>query len=153
MVEQSFFCHTCLEYQPMAEQSPDIRYCKGGCDFLLKETAMIREHGVTKRANWMPVKTPQKEKKVVVGDSVIVSTLKKEKSLVDTIDRKFKQLPEDLIGRLANEGLGCKAIAAGLKAQCGVEVSYRTIHRILLGERKRDIEIDTLPVLDSKHHR
>lgn len=157
----SFFCQTCLEYQPTSEQSPDIRYCKGGCDFLLKEAAIIREHGVTKRANWMPIKTLQKGKKVVEDISVQMSTLEDENITVDISSptvasgatkkrrRKYKQLPEGFIKQLATEGLGSKAITTRLRKERGVTVSYKTIQRVLSGERKRDIEIDTLPVLDS----
>lgn len=159
MLEQQveFLCQACLEDKPPQEKSSDPRYCQGCYDFLLEEAKRLMEHGVTKRANWIPqnpANTPQKEKKVVRDHSVIVSTLKNEKSIVDTIEatvasratgkrgRKFKQLPEDLIRQLNDEGMGCKAIATRLKAGHGVVVSYRTIQRVLSGERKNSIELD-----------
>jgi hypothetical protein len=55
-----------------------------------------------------------------------------------TLDKKRgpkrKVLPEDLVKRLASQGQGSKAIAAQLKKQ-GLEVSYKTIQRILSGQR------------------
>ena len=50
---------------------------------------------------------------------------------------KHRRLPADLIRQLAAEGMGSKAIAARLKAEPGVKVSYKTIQRIISGERKQ----------------
>ena len=50
---------------------------------------------------------------------------------------KHRRLPEDLIKQLAGEGMGSKAIAARLKAELGITVSYKTIQRVLSGKRKQ----------------
>jgi len=135
----------------MIEQSPDPRYCQGCCDFLLKEAEMLP---ATRRPAWMP--KPQKPEKAhkkqyqvsQVGGG-IMSTLADKKSEVDIIHPsvmsrasgkrgpKRRRLPEDLIRQLAGEGMGSKAIAGWLKAERGVTVSYKTIQRILSGERKQ----------------
>lgn len=47
---------------------------------------------------------------------------------------KHRELPEDLIMRLSSKGMGSKAISTKLEEH-GVVVSYKTIQRILLGER------------------
>ena len=44
---------------------------------------------------------------------------------------KHRSLPDDLIEQLAGEGMGSKAIAAKLKGESGIEVSYKTIQRRL----------------------
>ena len=47
---------------------------------------------------------------------------------------KHKHLPEDLIRRLSGEGIGSKAIVARLRTK-GLKVSYKTIQRLLSGQR------------------
>ncbi len=47
---------------------------------------------------------------------------------------KNKALPESLIRQLADQGHGSKAITAQLRKQ-GIEVSYKTIQRLLSGQR------------------
>lgn len=47
---------------------------------------------------------------------------------------KKQKLPEELIKQLGREGMGSKVIASKLKKQ-GIDVSYRTVHRVLSGER------------------
>jgi len=76
-----------------------------------------------------------------------MSTLGEEKIEVDIIKPsgkpkilakrgpKHKDLPIELIEQLAKEGMGSKAIATKLKAERDVKVSYRTIQRVLSGER------------------
>jgi hypothetical protein len=104
-----------------------------------------------KRPKWIPKpqKAPKKQYTISgVGDG-IMSTLESKKSEVDIIQPsvairavvkrgpKHRQLPEDLIRQLASEGMGSKVIAARLKAEHGIIVSYKTIQRILSGERKQ----------------
>ena len=48
---------------------------------------------------------------------------------------KKRELPEELIRQLHSQGMGSKAIASSLKARQSVVVSYKTIQRILKGER------------------
>jgi hypothetical protein len=81
-----------------------------------------------------------------------MSTLEDGKAGVDTIQSvggeprifshikkrgpKPKELPEALIKRWAEEGLGGKAIASRLESELGVKISYKTIQRLLSGKRK-----------------
>ena len=147
-----FFCHACLEDKLAPEVSPDSRYCQGCYDFLLKEAEMDSRRGV---GDWKPIKPYNKaeiggEKTAQVSNPMrtIKSTLEGEKSKVDIIQprvasgatkkrgRKFKHLPEDFIKQLADKGMGSKAIATQLKREHGIDVSYKTIQRVLSGERK-----------------
>lgn len=50
---------------------------------------------------------------------------------------KHRRLPEDLIKQFADEGMGSKAIAAKLKTEFSITVSYKTIQRILSGKRRQ----------------
>jgi len=143
-----FWCHACLVSHSATEQSPDPRYCQSCYEFLLKEAEMLPGN---KRPKWIPKpqKAPKKQYTISgVGDG-IMSTLESKKSEVDIIQPsvairavvkrgpKHRQLPEDLIRQLASEGMGSKVIAARLKAEHGIIVSYKTIQRILSGERKQ----------------
>jgi len=145
-----FWCHTCLVSHPATEQSPDPRYCQGCYEFLLKEAEMLSPG---KYPKWIPKpqKALKKQYQVSQHGDRIMSTLDGKKFEVDIIDPrdamskrprgkkgpKHRQLPEDLIMRLAGEGIGSKTIAARLKSEHGVTVSYKTIQRILSGERKQ----------------
>ncbi|MFC2024460.1 helix-turn-helix domain-containing protein [Chloroflexota bacterium] len=151
-----FFCHACLIDKSAEELSPDPRYCLGCYNFLVEEAKMS-----TRRCNvgWKPIVTSagfiqgreQGEKIAQVSPDVrtIMSTLESKKSEVDIIQPvviskeirkrgpKPRSLPEDFIRQLASEGTGSKAIATRLKAE-GVTVSYKTIQRVLSGERNQN---------------
>ena len=152
-----FFCHACLIDKPASEASPDPRYCQWCYDFLLKETEMLPKN---KRPRWIPKpqQTPQehqnRDKKpypIPQGVVLNMSTLDSEKSEVDIIQpptpsrtimriptkrgRKKLTLPVETILELSKQGLGSKAIATSLRKQ-GITVSYKTIQRVLSGERK-----------------
>ena len=45
-------------------------------------------------------------------------------------------MPEDYIRQLADDGMGSKLITTKLKAEHNIHVSYKTIQRVLKGERK-----------------
>ena len=49
---------------------------------------------------------------------------------------KQKPLPQELIEQWAGEGMGSKAIASKLNNELGIKVSYKTIQRLLSGERE-----------------
>ena len=49
---------------------------------------------------------------------------------------KKRSLPDDQIKHLHNEGMGAKAIATKLRTEQDIDVSYKTIQRILSGQRK-----------------
>ncbi len=146
-----FFCEACLVGKPAAEQSPDPRYCQDCYDLLLREAERLP--GV-KRPVWIPKhqkpkKTGQNQYQVSQQGSRIMSPLESKKIEVDIIDPadatrasvkrgpKHRALPEDLIRQLAGEGMGSKAIVARLKAEHRVKVSYKTIQRVISGERKQ----------------
>ena len=141
-----FFCESCLLGKPASESSPDPRYCQGCYYFLIQEAAMdTRRRG----DDWKPKKAHKKAVQVAGDMRRIMSPLESKKIEVDIIHPpgatrtsgkrgpKHRSLPEDLIRQLAGEGMGSKAIAARLKAEHRVKVSYRTIQRILSGERKQ----------------
>ncbi len=158
-----FFCYACLEDKNEQELSPDPRYCCGCYDFLLKEAEMIPSN---KYPAWIPKSQqspveaknkPRSQYQVSRVGGGIMSTLGSEKSVVDIIrpavasrasgkrGPKHRQLPEDLIWRLAGEGMGSKAIATRLKEQ-GIKVSYRTIQRVLSGERSNFYSVDLVSI-------
>ena len=47
-------------------------------------------------------------------------------------------LPRELISQWAGEGMGSKAIASKLNSELGIKVSYKTVQRVLSGEREFD---------------
>ena len=145
----AFFCHACLASKPATEASPDPRYCQVCYDFLTKEAEMLPEN---KRPKWIPkpqraLKACEKQYHIPQVGGGIMSTLESKKFEVDIIHPpdatrtsvkrgpRHRPLPEDLINLLAGEGLGSKAIAARLKAEFGITVSYKTIQRVVSGQR------------------
>ena len=141
-----FWCHACLVGKPASESSPDPRYCQPCYVFLLREAEMDSGR---RGDDWKPKKAHKKAAQVAEDVRRIMSPLESKKIEVDiihppTISRasgkrgpKHRRLPEDLIRKLAGEGMGSKAIVAWLKADRGLIVSYKTIQRILSGERKQ----------------
>lgn len=141
-----FWCHACLISHSATEQSPDPRYCQGCYDFLLKEAETLPKN---KRPKWIPKpeKTHEKQYHVSSVEDGIMSTLEGKKIEVDIIQPpaatrtlpkrgpKHKALPVELIMQWAGEGMGSKAIATRLKAEHAISVSYKTIQRIVSGER------------------
>jgi len=68
---------------------------------------------------------------------VDISTSSADKGRAAKRGPKHKALPEDLITRWAQEeSMGSKAIAARLKTEMGIAISYKTIQRLLSGERQ-----------------
>ena len=91
--------------------------------------------------------TGEKPIPVVVDGVLNMSTLNDKNSKVDIIEPsvakvtrgkrgpKQKPLPQELIEQWASEGMGSKAIASQLKRGQGIDVSYKTIQRVLSGQR------------------
>lgn len=146
-----FFCQGCLVGKPAVVQSQDPRYCQGCYDFFLKEAEMLSE---TKRPRWIP--KPQKpkitrKKQYHVSQDVVLNmaTVKDKKTEVATFNPadairtlpkrgpKHKVLPVELITQWASEGMGYKRISAKLKVEHGIEVGFRTVARVVKGERKQ----------------
>jgi len=148
-----FICQACLVGKPAAEQSPDSRYCQGCYEFLLGEAKMLTDRHHHDWIPMIPEKAPEankiaKQSVVVVGEgSQIMSTLNDKKSEVDIIQPsvakvtrgkrgpKQQALPQELITQWASEGMGSKAIATKLRKKQDITVSYKTIQRVLSGER------------------
>lgn len=141
-----FFCEGCLVGKPTGEVSPDPRYCQGCYEFLLKEAEM---DGGRRSGDWKPEKAPKQTVQVPEDVRGIMSTLESKKFEVAIINPpdptravvkrgpKHKPLPQELITQWATEDMGSKAIATKLKAEYDITVSYKTIQRILSGERKQ----------------
>ena len=142
-----FLCVACLVGKPATKQSPDPRYCLDCHKSLLKEAALL-----SGQPEWCPRATTGKissEKPVKVSQhtDLIKSTLETKKITVDIIPPqtpkltrgkrgpKHRELPQDFIRQLATEGMGSKAIASQLRDE-GITISYKTVQRILSGERQ-----------------
>jgi hypothetical protein len=145
-----FWCHACLVSYPAIEQSPDPRYCHGCYQFLLTEAELDKSR---RGGEWKPVR-PQKStvqvSQVVRRNMSPMAVKKSEVDIIHPADAlrklrkrgpKPKDLPEKLITQWANNGMGSKAIAARLKDE-GIEVSYKTIQRLLSGKRQLALPID-----------
>ena len=91
--------------------------------------------------------SPLKEECMLGDSGGIMSTVADKKFTVDIIQPsvttttrekrrgpKHKELPAEKIARWAGEGMGSKTIAAKLKVE-GVTISYKTIQRLLAGQR------------------
>jgi hypothetical protein len=145
-----FFCHACLVGKPAVEQSPDPRYCQGCYEFLMHEASLLDQRS---RPKWLPRHTKQgeisgeKTNKVSGVGVSIMATVKGKKTEVAIIHPavsarpttkrgpKHRDLPVDLIMQWAGEGMGSKKITAKLKAEYDITVGFRTIARILSGQR------------------
>ena len=143
-----FFCYACLVGKPSKEQSSDYRYCVRCYKFLFVE---MERDARRRNTDWYHNNTDDnKASQVEVAQGVAqrrnMSTSENRETTVDIIQPqdgvkprgrrrpKHRELPEDLVMQLSNEGMGSKAISTKLKEQ-GTEVSYKTIQRVLLGER------------------
>lgn len=145
------WCQTCLVGKTLNEMSPDTRYCRWCYNFLLKEAGLL---GETKRPRWIPKPQTKPTEAKIEGEKQyhIVQPIDKEKTKMSTLNPpsvtvdKFRprgrpktykkhSLPDDKIRQLHKEGMGTKAIATYLKTELGIDVSYKTIQRVLSGER------------------
>lgn len=140
-----FFCNTCLVARPLDDRSPDPRYCNGCYQFLQDEAALLP---LTKRPKWLPKAKNSAKKTIPVSQDAVLnmSTINAENSQMDIIHSmaakvtcgkrgpKHRELPVEQIIKLAKQGIGSRAIATRLAKQ-GISVSYKTIQRIITGER------------------
>ena len=140
-----FWCHTHMMAIPADGRSLDPRYCQNCCDFLLGEASLLP---IKMRPAWIP-KIRDKKVLPISGDGMrIMSTINDNKIPSGHISPaappqrhigkrgpKFRDdIPVDRVHELAAQGKGPKAIAGELKGE-GVTVSYKTIQRILDGQR------------------
>ena len=146
----SHLCQACLVGKNKV--SKDIRYCESCYSILLKEAELDTRR---RAADWRPKGSATKQEAASIETAqvsqdvrIIMSTLNGKISEVDIIQPsvakvtpqkrgpKHKPLPQEMIVQWKADGLGSKAIATRLKTEHGIDVSYKTIQRVLLGERK-----------------
>lgn len=156
-----FYCWGHLGARPIEEQSADPRYCQSCYEFLLQEAELLHS-----RAEWVPkvirgfrplinkVQDAPQAKHIpsVKGDIILAntSTTPAKRQLIMSTPKtpkpasgkkrrgpRYKVLPVGTIKRWAKtNGMGSKAIATRLGRERGIEVSYKTIQRILAGQRQ-----------------
>lgn len=129
-----FYCHACLEDKTIGEQSPDSRYCQGCCEFLLQEARLIegKRHPawIPKVYKAAPPSTPEPSQKRVeqVRDCDKIGEGNHDR----VRGRKPLDIPIELINRLGKEGfMSCRTISQKLRADYGINCSYRTVARRL----------------------
>jgi len=147
------FCHACLNDKPATEASPDPRYCQGCYDFLKKEAGLLdgrKPTWVPKDSQSIPRTPLEPSRKPLqpasgvghnnIGTQIgsgIMSTVESKKD-DGKRGRKHKALPHELIKGWADEGMGSRVIALKLNNELGINVSYKTVQRVLSGEREFD---------------
>jgi hypothetical protein len=131
-----FWCKSCVVARPLAEKSPDDRYCQRCFDVLLKEAELEGRRA----GDWRP----QKGKRAAEPstDSLLTADedVSRDNAGCDTVTHKelvggngVTDLLTDRIRVLAGQGMSCRAIEVEL-AKEKVTVSYRTIARRLKGQ-------------------
>jgi hypothetical protein len=137
-----FWCYTHLTDLPLEKQSPDPRYCQECYALLLHEVDDMKSSGNHHKPWWIPKPANKKNVQAVEQLAPNMSTLNRQKTTVDKLDPpipvrpivhpgpKSMALPLDRIVKLAADGMGSKLIARQLNAD-GIEVSYKTIQRLL----------------------
>jgi hypothetical protein len=133
LANDHFFCLGCLEDKPAGEQSPDSRYCKGCCEFLLNEAKMLTGG---KRPSWIPKVNREAPPSMPEPLSEHVEQARDcDKISIGVSDRvrgrKPINIPVELINNLVKEGFtSCRAISQRLKGY-GIDCSYRTVARVI----------------------
>jgi len=134
-----FWCQACVVARPLVEQSSDPRYCQR-CYEVLKVEAEMQP---TRRAAWMPkiVKKATRENISHKTAPEATQTTPEPEEGCDTIQQGEivgqNRVTGDVIvkiNELSAQGNSTRAIEKEL-AKEGVFISYRTIARILSGER------------------
>ena len=147
-----FRCQACLECKHLSELSlKDARYCDFCQPIIEYEYSLLSTGSHSKRYKPMPLKSKSTSTEVPpiykpTGEEKMKMSTPDEKPV--TVDNfkprgrpkhyKKRELPIDLIKQLYTQDIGSKAIATRLKVGHGTKVSYKTIQRILSGERKID---------------
>jgi len=152
-----FYCEGCLVARPKDRQSPDPRYCQDCHDFLSGEAEAL---GPGRRGgSWIPkAQKPKKPetppptparnrtRRAVVRDIItkkprpISEEGPEEREVIMSHPKrgpKHQKLPEGLIRQLAAEELSSRVIAARLRDEHGITVSYKTVQRVLSGKREQ----------------
>lgn len=149
------FCQACLVGKKPSEMSQrDIRYCLECQPIIEYEYNLLADRSQWKQYKPVAPKAhlgatkPLDVEMDTHKEILIMSTSNENLAKGDIIQAaerqeikkrgpKHKVLPVDLIKQLHAEGdgLGAKAIASKLKAEQGIEVSYKTIQRVLSSQR------------------
>jgi len=125
----------------------DIRYCVD-CQPIIEDEYRLQAPG--KRAGYKPIPATKIKGDLSPHIQIPIDEQKTKKSILNspspTMDNfrprsrpetyKKRPLPEEQIKQLHEEGMGAVAISTQLKREQGIDVSYKTIQRILSGERK-----------------
>ena len=120
-----FWCHSHLADMPLAEQSPDPRYCNACNAVLTRERADLRGSGNRKKPWWAPQNGKGQGKRIVAADNRVTQIMTPSKdqfstlhntnpTLSDVNDRKAHPRPVQLIEQLSFDGMKSKAKAAKL---------------------------------------
>jgi len=138
------FCQACGVGKTEAEMSEkDIRYCIECQQVIEREYLMSGNKYIpVKLSNQNPAPLALKDKEIPTEKlETKMSTLNQESLEVDKFrprtrksTYKKRELPIAQIEEYNKQGMGAKAIATRLKGQ-GIQVSYKTIQRVLSGER------------------
>lgn len=139
-----YFCEACLVGKREDEMSgEDIRYCVG-CQQVIEESYSLSADTGSHLGRYTPQEQAEKvaPMEMDIGkEKMKMSTLNQNIATVDIKraggrikPRRKRELPEGLIKQLS-EGMGSKAVASKLKRDKGIDVSYKTIQRLLAGER------------------
>jgi hypothetical protein len=146
-----FRCQACIECKYLSELSlKDARYCTFCQPIIEEEYRAIAERlGRANKYKPQPTQKPTEMTEIGVTPNSLSATPETKMSTLDekpiTVDNfrprgrpkhyKKRELPIELIEQLHSKDIGSKAITTLLKREQGIEVSYKTIQRILSGER------------------
>jgi len=147
-----FFCGGHLSAVPIEDSSPDPRYCRSCYIFLLIEARALPPKA--RKPDWIPIKEKAVAKREAKNSADLTgvhaginATVKSKNATVALIlpavgkvtrekrGPKHRDLPEDLIRQWAGQDMGSKAITSRLKTELGIVIGFRTVAKIIKGER------------------
>ncbi len=150
----SYFCEACLTGKKKSQMSKVDMRCCSQCQPFIEADSKLRRgkysptaeltdaHHKPSDVNLSSNSVPSMERYSEKGKTKM-STLNPPSVKVDNFRPRGRpktyrklQLPDDKIKQLYQEGLGAKAIASQLERERGIDVSYKTIQRVLSGERR-----------------
>lgn len=131
-----FLCRACCEKLPLEKMSKDARYC-GFCQGFIEDEYRVRAEGrdISLESLYKPLERLSTVKEggtnLLCGENVPSMKLSHQKG-----PYQKQELPEKLILDMSHQGRGSRVIAAYLGLQ-GIYISYRTVQRVIRGERKQ----------------
>ena len=137
-----FWCYTHMADLPLEKQSADPRYCQKCYELLTQEANGQKSSGIRRKPWWISKTGSEKTVRAVEQHTHNLSTVKGQKTSMDILalpvpirpivhpGPKNMALPLDRIAKLTADGMRSKLIARQLNAD-GIEVSYKTIQRLL----------------------